>query len=158
MPLRLPRWLRRTPAPQGRHVRTAAPVSAPGAAATLVSATVEPYLMAAPPSPAPAPVAPSVPAVDLRPPEPAPVTEGDVGTVTEPMPPVLAPTETPAVPPEAAELAAPAPAEIAQAAEPAEPTVGLGFADGGVLELAPDDPRLAGFHDAAAAVLGHERA
>jgi hypothetical protein len=46
-------------------------------------------------------------------------------------------------------------AEAQPSPEPgAEPTVALGFADGGVLELAPDDPRLAGFQDAAAAVLG----
>ena len=152
MRLRLPRWLHRTPAPQGRHVRTTVPVSAPGAAATLVSATVEPYLMAAAPSPDPAPAAPSVPAVDLRPPEPAPVTEGDVGTLTEPMPAVQAPPGALEALPVVAEPTA------AEPPDTPEPTVALGFADGGVLELAPDDPRLAGFHDAAAAVLGHEPA
>lgn len=154
MRLRLPRWLRREPAPQGRHVRRPAPVTAPGAAAALVVGAAEPWLSAPAPAPAPAPES------ELPPPEPDPVTERDPGPATEPVPVLAAPVE-PAVA-EAPDAAGTAPAELpapvpTEAAAP-EPTVALGFADGGVLELAPDDPRLAGFQDAAAAVLGRPQA
>lgn len=146
MRLRPTRWLRREPAPQGRHVRTAAPVAVTGAGGALVTAAVEPFLVAeaaAHPGPAarPAVEPPVEVALDLSPDGPAAVTAGDVGTVTEPLPALPAPPALEAPAP----LAAP------------EPTVALGFADGGVLELAPDDPRLAGFQHAAAAVLGHDR-
>lgn len=146
MRLRLPRWLRPEPVPQGRHVRRPAPVTAPSAAAALVVGAAEPYLVAPTPldDPVAAPeAAPEAPA-QLPPPGPEPVTAGD----QVPAPVEAASVEAPAEP------AAPVP-DLAPAAEP---TVGLGFADGGVLELAPDDPRLAGFQDAAAAVLGRPEA
>ncbi len=150
---RLTRWLRREPAPPGRHVRTAAPVAVTGAGGALVTAAVEPFLVAeAAAHPGPAARPPVEPAVDLSPDGPTAVTAGDVGTVTEPMPAVAA------VGPAAQLVGTPEPALDAPAPEAVpEPTVALGFSDGGVLELAPDDPRLAGFQDAAAAVLGHDR-
>lgn len=179
MRLRLPRWLRRTPAPRGRHVRTTAPVTVPGAGGALVAAAVTPFLVAE--AGAPEAVAlsgpgtdPALPVADLRPVGPPPVTPGDLGVPTEPHPSLAAPhapaptapaedpPSTPAPPPAssgpmAAPLEGAAPAEPPEPLENPEPTVGLGFADGDVLELAADDPRLAGFQDAAAAVLGHER-
>lgn len=171
MRLRLPRWLRREPVPQGRHVRRPAPVTAPGAGAALVIGAAEPYLVApTPPDPAepPDPVEAVEPAAaaELPPVGPEAVTAGDVGLLTEPIP-VLAPVPleppVPAVvpvalpdpePPQLSEYGAEHPEPGPGTAGGPEPTVALGFADGGVLELAPDDPRLAGFHDAAAAVLG----
>ena len=149
MRLRLPRWLRPEPVPQGRHVRRPAPVTAPSAAAALVVGAAEPYLVAptALDDPVPAPDAALEAPAELPPPEPEPVTAGDQ---------IAAPVEAAAV--EALEAPAGPAAPVLDAAPAAEPTVARGFADGGVLELAADDPRLAGFQDAAAAVLGRPEA
>ena len=191
MPLRLPRWLRREPAPQGRHLRRPAPVTAPSAAAALVIGAAEPYL-AAPTPVEPTPVEPpgteppvgaaapspsgrapvtDVPVPDLPPPGPDPLTDGDENALpvtpghaepvpergNEPAAPGLA-TARPSPISEAAHEPVPEEDGAPEAAAPPEATVALGFADWGVLELAPDDPRLAGFQDAAAAVLARPEA
>jgi len=152
MRLRPPRWLRRTSAPQGRHMRGVAPVTVPGAAATLVSAAAEPYLVIDAPSAverlaeplAAVPVAAGSAPDDVTDGDPTlelhavghepPVTEGEIDG---------APVPGPAL----------GSGPLVDPPEP-EPLVGLGFADGDVLELAADDPRAAGFRDVAAAVLG----
>mgnify|MGYP001255151982 CR=1 FL=1 len=185
MRLRLPRWLRREPAPQGRHVRRPAPVTAPSAAAALVMGAAEPYLVAPTPVEPPvteppveraaltasaeAPVA-DLPVPHLPPPGPDPITDGDEATLpvtSGDLAPAHEPVDEPAAPGLAAtppSLAVALPGTVStedgapEPPAPAEATVALGFADGGVLELAPDDPRLAGFQDAAAAVLARPEA
>ena len=124
MRLRLPRWLRRPPAPQGRHLRGTVPVTVPGAASALVAAASEPLLV--------------------------PV-----------QPPVQQAAPLPDVPPDAAAAAVADPAPSGQVLDTdgdGAPTVSLGFADGEVHALPPDDPRLTSFQDAAAAVLGRSDA
>ena len=113
-------------------MRATVPAAVPGAASTLVLAASEPLLVPRPPDTAlqPAPTAPGPASAEaLSTAEPVAVdTHGDAPTTSGP--------------------------PVPGAAVPLPGTVALGFADGQVHALPPDDPRLTTFQDAAAAVLG----
>lgn len=142
--MRLPRWLtpwRRTPVPQGRHVRTTAPVAVPGAASALVASAAEPVLTAERPTgsaPAPGPTKPTGPATasaDAA----APAAELD---------------DVPLGGTQQVDAVASRPAQAQPWVDAGGGAVSLGFADGAEVRLEADDPRVAALRAAADAVLG----
>ena len=154
------RLLRRRPAPAGRHSRAVPGPLVPGAAATLVAAAdpwdLPAYADLAPADDAEAPTAAGTEPVATTPDGTVPDDTMPAAVVAAP-PVLLAPPVAASGPILlAAEPAPPGPAPAPPTAG-AVPAVSLGFADGALVDLPADDPRVRTFAAAAAAMLEPHR-